>query len=67
MKHYKRLSPEPIDVIDAWELNFSRGNVIKYVARAGYKDDELADLEKAKYYIQREIDRINNKPPQESP
>lgn len=48
---------EAIKVIEAWGLNFSLGNVIKYVSRAGKKnkDTYLEDLKKAKWYIEREI------------
>lgn len=53
--HYTALSPEPIDVIEGWGLSFALGNVIKYVARAGRKGDAFEDLEKAIYYLQREI------------
>jgi len=44
-----------IDVCNHYKLNFNRGNVVKYIARAGKKDDELQDLIKAKDYIEREI------------
>mgnify|MGYP001947178930 CR=1 FL=1 len=44
-----------IDVCSHYSLNFNRGNIVKYVARAGKKDDELQDLYKAKDYIEREI------------
>lgn len=44
-----------IDVIRDYELNFCRGNIIKYIARAGKKNDELLDLIKAKDYLEREI------------
>lgn len=50
-----------LEVIDLTEqLNFNRGNTVKYVARAGLKnpDTELEDLRKAAWYLQREIDRI---------
>lgn len=46
------------DVIDFaadYGLNFNRGNVLKYITRAGRKDDEVKDLEKAMDYLQREI------------
>lgn len=46
------------DVIDFaadYNLNFNRGNVLKYITRAGRKDDEVKDLEKALDYLQREI------------
>ena len=44
-----------IDVCKDYALNFNKGNVMKYVARAGKKDDELQDLRKALDYLQREI------------
>lgn len=44
-----------IDVCNHYALNFNRGNVVKYIARAGKKQDELQDLCKAKDYIEREI------------
>jgi hypothetical protein len=46
---------EAIDVIEDWDLNFSLGNVVKYIARAGRKSDYLEDLKKAKWYLEREI------------
>ena len=50
---------EAIKVIDAWGLNFSLGNVIKYVSRAGKKtSSSLEDLEKAKWYIEHEIKKL---------
>lgn len=45
-----------IDFIKDYNLNFNRGNIIKYLARAGKKDNELQDLRKALDYLQREID-----------
>lgn len=56
--YYQSETMEAIDVIEAFDLNFARGNIIKYVIRAGFKDDELADLKKARYYIEREIARL---------
>jgi hypothetical protein len=50
-----------IEVIHLTEqLSFLRGNVVKYVCRAGKKDPvlELEDLHKAAWYLQREIDRV---------
>ena len=54
---------QPIDLIEAHDMNFNRGNVIKYTTRAGKKDGEpeLKDLEKALYYLNREIERIKAK------
>ncbi len=51
---------EPKDVIRDWGLNYNLGCVVKYVSRAGRKDDILQDLEKAKQYLQFEIDAIKN-------
>lgn len=58
--HYARLEPQPILVIEAWGLNFHRGQVVKYVSRAGHKggETELDDLKKARWYLDREIARI---------
>ena len=51
---------QPIDLINAQDLNFNLGNVVKYVCRAGKKQGEnvLSDLDKAKNYINYEIERI---------
>ena len=57
-KHYRSdTGLEAIDVIEAWDLNFNLGNVLKYVCRAGLKDksDRKEDLEKAIWYINREL------------
>ena len=63
--YYKRGGVEAIDVIEAWGLGFNLGNVIKYVARAGYKTSfGRKDLEKAAWYLQREIG-ARPKPPEE--
>lgn len=60
--HYTSGSVEPIDYIFAqgWGEGFCRGNVIKYVTRAGQKtgQDKVGDLEKAQTYIQFLIDRV---------
>ena len=57
--HYKSESGmEAIDVIEAFELNFNLGNCIKYILRAGKKEDELQDLKKAMWYIKRQIKNL---------
>lgn len=48
---------EPIDVINDWELNFNLGNTIKYISRAGRKNDLIEDLRKARFYLDYEITR----------
>lgn len=57
--HYKGTT-QPIELINAQNLNFNLGNVVKYVCRAGKKQGEniLTDLEKAKDYINFEIKRV---------
>ena len=52
---------EPKDVIMDWGLNFNLGNVVKYIARAGRKDGATIkeDLEKARQYLEYELDYIN--------
>jgi hypothetical protein len=55
--HYTATKIEPIDVIEAWGLNFCLGNVVKYIARLGRKDEELQELKKARWYLDREIKR----------
>ena len=55
---------EGLEVIQLTEqMNFNRGNAVKYIARAGLKsyDTEIQDLKKALWYIQREINRMEAK------
>lgn len=53
--HYCFSNIEVIEVIEAWNLGFHLGNVVKYVARSPYKGKQLQDLKKAKWYLEREI------------
>ena len=46
---------EPIDVINDWELDFDLGNVVKYVSRAGRKNNTIEDLKKAEFYLRHKI------------
>ena len=48
---------EAIKVIEAWNLDFTLGNTVKYIARAGKKDKakEIEDLKKALWYLDRKI------------
>ncbi|MDU7141407.1 MAG: DUF3310 domain-containing protein [Anaerococcus vaginalis] len=54
--YYKSNGIETIDVIEAFDLNFNLGNVIKYVLRAGKKqgEEKEKDLNKACFYLKRE-------------
>ena len=56
--HYNQGSIEVIDFIEDWDLNFNLGNAVKYISRAPYKGKQLEDLQKAAWYIDREIKRI---------
>jgi len=49
---------EAIEVIESWGLNFNVGNVIKYMLRAAHKGEEIQDLEKAKWYLDRHLENV---------
>jgi hypothetical protein len=54
-----------LEIIDLTEqMNFNKGNAVKYIARAGIKnpDTEIEDLQKAMWYCAREIERIRDRP-----
>lgn len=59
-QHYNHGKFECIDVIEDLGLNFNLGSVIKYLWRMGHKDEEITELEKAKWYLEREIQRRKN-------
>lgn len=55
--HYTAGGVETLDFIEAKDLNYRLGNVVKYVSRAGKKEtDPVQDLEKAMFYLKREIE-----------
>lgn len=60
-QHYKGFTggAEPIDIAE--HLGFNLGNVVKYTSRAGRKDNRLQDLNKAMFYLKREIAREEGK------
>ena len=57
---------EPLDVIEDWGLGYHLGSVLKYISRAGRKDDllndlgaaEIQDLLKARFYLDRRISKL---------
>lgn len=51
---------EAIKIIEAHDLGFHLGNVVKYVLRAGKKGEMLQDLEKALWYLNRKIEKVKN-------
>ena len=52
---------QPIDVIEDWKMNYHISTAIAYLSRAGRKSkDEIQDLEKASWYINRRIDMLES-------
>lgn len=58
--HYKQFPIQPVEFINANNLSYMQGNVIKYVVRYPFKNG-IADLEKAKHYIEMLIEFERNK------
>ena len=57
-KHYcEGRKYEPIDVIEDWGLGMHGGNAVKYISRAGRKGDAIEDLEKARWYVDRYVQK----------
>jgi hypothetical protein len=54
--HYTTGGIETIDFIEAKGLGYNLGNVVKYITRAGHKGNRKEDLEKARWYLTREIE-----------
>ena len=60
--HHYTGHPSGIECIQVTEyMNFCLGNAIKYIWRAELKDNKTEDLNKAKWYIDRELRRVNEK------
>ena len=55
--HYNQNGIEVIDVIEAYNLNYRLGNVIKYILRSDLKGNKKQDLEKALWYLEREVEK----------
>ena len=58
--HYTLGGIETWDFIEAKKLNYNLGNVVKYVTRCDHKGDPIEDLQKARQYLDREIQRRQN-------
>jgi len=56
--HYKTGGIEVIDFIEAKNLSYHLGNVIKYIARADHKGNKKDDLLKAQWYLTRAINNL---------
>lgn len=61
-KHYTYGKYEVIDVLEDWGLDkeFCLGNTVKYIARAKHKGNELEDLRKAQWYLNRKIKQLSD-------
>lgn len=59
-KHYNS-HPSGVECISVTKhMNFCLGNAFKYIWRAGLKNDKIEDLKKAIWYLQTEIERLEN-------
>jgi hypothetical protein len=58
-QHYQGNGIEVIDIIDSFDLNFNLGNSIKYILRADKKWNKKKDLEKAIWYLSREVQKLD--------
>ena len=58
--HYQGFSngAQPVDIAE--HLSFNLGNALKYISRAGRKGDAVEDLSKARWYIDRELARLES-------
>ena len=56
--HYKMGGIETIDFLEAKNLNYNLGNVVKYITRADYKGNKIEDLKKAQWYLNRELSNL---------
>ena len=53
--------PSGVEAIDITRhMNFNLGNAVKYIWRAGLKGDNIEDLQKARFYISDELERLSN-------
>jgi hypothetical protein len=57
--HYKVGGIETIDFIEAKQLDYHLGNVVKYISRADHKDDKLENLKKAQWYLNRAVANLS--------
>lgn len=56
--HYKTGGIETIDFIEAKNLGYNLGNVVKYISRADHKDNKLDNLKKAQWYLNRAVSKL---------
>jgi len=59
--HYCKGGFEAVEIIDAFQLCFKIGNVVKYCLRAKFKGNELEDLKKARNYLEMKIKKLEGR------
>ena len=59
--HYTSGGIETIDFIEAKDLDYNLGNVVKYITRADKKGKKLEDLKKAQWYLNRAVSNLESK------
>ena len=57
--HYT-MGDEVTDFVASWEMDWHRGNIIKYIVRCPFKNNTIKDLKKAQWYLNDLIDRLEN-------
>lgn len=62
--HYKEMAIEPWDVVDSWpleqQIGYYRGNALKYIMRMGRKDEALQEIRKARHYLDKLIETLQD-------
>jgi hypothetical protein len=58
--YYKRGGIEKYEIIDAWGLDYYTGTALEYILRAGKKDNEVEDLNKAIRTLQHKVEMLTN-------
>ena len=62
--HYKAMAIEPWDVVDSWpleqQIGYYRGNALKYIMRMGRKDEALQEIRKARHYLDKLIETLQD-------
>lgn len=56
--HYVKFPIQPIEIIEMYNLNWREGNAVKYILRARHKSQRTTDIKKAIWYLERELDLI---------
>jgi hypothetical protein len=60
--HYKKMRIQPWEIIDAHNLNYYEGNVLKYLLRRKRGQARVEDLKKAIHYLERLIESLERSP-----